>query len=274
VSVFRRRKKDGDEGAAPAAAQGDEGFVDDLDADDREYEDGLLLAEIEAAEARPVPPRPQGPWDAADAPEDDVPRIDLGGLLVPVPADAEVRVDVSPEGEVVAATLVTAGGAVQVNAFAAPRTQGIWSEVLDEIAESLHSSGGQAERVDGVHGPELHTTVPTQTPDGQGAVMTPARFVGVDGPRWFLRALYTGAAAVDPASAALLEQAVRDVVVVRGSDPMAVRDPIPLRLPPGAQAPAPGQLDVVDAVDAAGADGADADPLALPERGPEITETR
>ena len=65
--------------------------------------------------------------------------------------------------------------------------------------------------------------------------MAPARFVGVDGPRWFLRAMYTGSAAVDPDAAAPLEAALRDVVVVRGSDPMAVRDPLPLRLPPQAQ---------------------------------------
>ena len=57
------------------------------------------------------------------------------------------------------------------------------------------------------------------------------RFVGVDGPRWFLRALFTGAAATDPARAAALEDAVRNIVVVRGSSPMPVRDPLPLQLP-------------------------------------------
>ena len=32
----------------------------------------------------PAPPsRPQGPWDDADVPDDEVNRIDLGGLLVP-----------------------------------------------------------------------------------------------------------------------------------------------------------------------------------------------
>jgi hypothetical protein len=201
-------------------------------------------------------------------PEDDKPRLDLGGLLVPVPPDTEVRVDVSPEGEVVAATLVRGNGAVQINAFAAPRTEGIWAEVLDEIATSLAASGGLAERATGPHGPELRTAVPTQAPDGS-VVMAPARFVGVDGPRWFLRAMYTGSAAVDPVAAAPLEEALRDVVVVRGGDPMAVRDPLPLRLPPQAQEAAAA----AQAAEAA-EDGAGGDPLALPERGPEITETR
>ena len=255
----RRKRKDG---ADTVPGPDDGQFVDDLDEQDRAHEDRLLLAELEEQEARPVPPRPQGPWDAADAPQDDVPRLDLGGILVPVPEQTEVRVDVDPAGAVIAATLVQGAGSVQVNAFAAPRTEGIWSEVLDEIAESLQGSGGRAERVDGPHGPELHALVPTQGEDGGSVVMAPARFVGVDGPRWFLRALYTGAAAHDAEVAAPLERAVRDVVVVRGADPMAVRDPLPLRLP----------LDAVEQAGPAQDDGGD--PLALAERGPEITETR
>ena len=265
--MFGRRKRGGKDEAAPAAGPTDpEEFVDDLDEEDRAYEDALLLAEIEAGEAGPAGPvaagRPQGPWDLADAPDDEVQRIDLGGLRVPVPPETEVRVDVDPQGAVVAATLVRGDASVQVNAFAAPRTEGIWGEVLDEIAGALEGGGGRAERLDGPYGPELRADVPTQVP-GQGVVLSPARFVGVDGPRWFLRALYTGTAATDPEAAAPLEAAVRDIVVVRGSDPMAVRDALPLRLPSEPAAPPAG--DDPDDED---------DPLTLAERGPEITETR
>ncbi|HEU0101260.1 MAG TPA: DUF3710 domain-containing protein [Mycobacteriales bacterium] len=252
-----------DDRAAADDADDDLEFVDDLDEEDRAYEDALLLAEIEAREARPVVARPQGPWDAADAPADDVVRIDLGGLLVPVPDQTDVRVDVTNEGVVFAATLVHAGSAVQVNAFAAPRTEGIWAEVLDEIAQSLAGSGGRVERLDGRYGPELRADVPTQLPGQEGIVLAPARFVGVDGPRWFLRAMYTGPAAVDPDAAAPLEAAVTAVVVVRGAEPMAVRDPIALRLPVDTQA-APAEAEDED----------DDDPLTLAERGPEITEIR
>lgn len=269
MSVFRRRKQE-------AAPQEVDGFVDDLDDQDREYEDALLLAELEQQEsererAARAPQRPQGPWDVADAPDDELPRLDLGGLLVPVPPDTQVRVDMGPEGEVVAATLVQGDAAVQVSVFAAPRSEGIWGEVLDEIAESLLGGGGTAEHVDGPLGRELRATVPTQVA-GQGVAFAPARFAGVDGPRWFLRALFTGPAATDAVAAEPLEQAVRGVVVVRGSDPMAVRDPLPLRLPDEVQREA-------DAARAAAQDEAaaqDGAPAALlpPERGPEITETR
>ena len=244
--MFGRRKKG-------AAAEGEE-----LDA----------AEELDVVEDAPAPPpRPTGPWDDADAPQDDKQRIDLGGLLVPVPADTEVRVDVSTEGEVVAATLVRGEASMQVNAFAAPRTEGIWQEVVDEIQTALVESGGKAEQRQGRFGTELHALVPTEVP-GQGLVLAPARFVGVDGPRWFLRALLTGAAAVDAAAAEPLEAALRDVVVVRGPDPMAVRDPLPLRLPReiAEQQVAEQEVDEQQPQDEGGPD------LRMQERGPEITE--
>jgi hypothetical protein len=56
------------------------------------------------------------------------------------------------------------------------------------------------------------------------------RFIGVDGPRWFLRALLAGTPA-DPARAQRYEDVLRNVVVVRGSEALPVRDAVPLRLP-------------------------------------------
>jgi hypothetical protein len=223
--------------------------------------DGAAADEPEVA-STPAPPRPQGPWDAADAPDDDVQRLDLGGLKVPVPPQTEVRVEVSPEGQVVAATLVKGQSAMQISAFAAPRTEGIWFEVREEIATALREGGGRADEVDGALGVELRAAVPTEVP-GRGRMLAPARFVGVDGPRWFLRAMLTGPAATDTAVSAELEEALRAVVVVRGSDPMAVRDPLPLRLPRDVQETAAQQ---------AAAAGRPAP--AVPERGPEITEVR
>jgi hypothetical protein len=63
-----------------------------------------------------------------------------------------------------------------------------------------------------------------------------ARFVGVDGPRWFLRGMISGPAAESPEAAAALEQAFRQIVVVRGTAPMPVREQLPLTLPPQAAA--------------------------------------
>ena len=256
--MFGRKKKRDDEDDLEEYA---------LSPEDQALEDAELLAIIDAKlaaeEEQPTEVgRPEGPWDSEDAPEDDVQRIDLGALLVPVPEGTEVRVDVSPEGEVVAATLVQGDSTMQVNAFAAPRRSGIWAEVRAEIAEALNSGGGRAEEGEGAYGPELRAQVPAEVP-GQGVQLAPARFVGVDGPRWFLRALIAGPAATDPAAARGLEAVLRDVVVVRGNEAMAVRDPLPLRLP----------KDVTDAAEAA-AQEPESGGLEMPERGPEITETR
>ena len=241
-------------------------FVDDLDNDDRALEDAELLAEIarsEREERLSTRSRPQGPWDVADAPEVETPRLDLGALQVVILPELDVRLEVSPEGEVVAATLVHGESALQLNVFAAPKTEGIWQEVRTEIRDALTTSGGQAEEADGRFGIELRATVPTDVP-GQGVVLAPARFVGVDGPRWFLRGLVTGPGATnDPAAAPLLD-AMRHVVVVRGTDPMAVRDPLPLTLP----------VDAVQAVQDEAAALAEEPGLTMPERGPEITEIR
>ena len=58
-----------------------------------------------------------------------------------------------------------------------------------------------------------------------------ARFVGVDGPRWFLRGVIGGAATADVEAAAQVEDLFRSIVVVRGGTPMPPRDLIPLRMP-------------------------------------------
>ena len=77
---------------------------------------------------------------------------------------------------------------------------------------------------------ELRAQVPVQLPDGTNGVQV-VRFVGVDGPRWFLRGVISGQGAVQPQAAGVLEHIFRDTVIVRGEGPMAPRDPIVLKLP-------------------------------------------
>lgn len=253
--VFGRRKRQVSEGSD----EGVDGFVDDLTEEERAAEDAELERELDEAER--VPSRPEGPWDVEDAPEAE--RLDLGALQVVVHPGVEVRLELSPEQQVVAATFVHGDSTAQLNVFAAPRTQGIWAEVCAEIADVISSGGGQAQEVEGVLGRELRANVPNEVP-GQGTVLTPARFVGVDGPRWFLRALLTGPAATDDTAAAPLLAMVRDVVVVRGEEAMPAREPLTLTLPPEAapQVPEPETTEPA------------APTLQLPRRGPEITEVR
>ncbi|WP_375490902.1 DUF3710 domain-containing protein [uncultured Jatrophihabitans sp.] len=183
---------------------------------------------------RETPVVTEGPFDERDAPDDDVERVDLGALRVPVYEGFDVRVDVDENRQVVSATLATEDGTMQLGVFAAPRNEGIWDEVRAEIAQSLNEQRrSSASEQDGAFGTELHGAIPAEG----GRETIPVRFVGVDGPRWFLRAMFAGAVARDAAHAQLLERALRGVIVVRGADPLPARDPVPLKLPEGIELP-------------------------------------
>ena len=59
------------------------------------------------------------------------------------------------------------------------------------------NNGRMTVEVDGPFGTELRARVPAEGPAGQQPQLAPARFLGVDGPRWFLRGLVTGPAATE-----------------------------------------------------------------------------
>ena len=204
----------------------------------------------------------QGPWDVSEVESSDS-YVDLGGLWLPGRDGMELRLEVEEEsGRVIAATVQLGTSAVQLQAFAAPRREGIWDEIRKEIASSVTRQGGTADEVPGTFGRELLARVPSRTPEGRTSHQ-PARFAGIDGPRWFLRAVFHGEAAYEADKAAELESLVREVVVVRGNEAMAPRELLTLRLPAGA-------------VDDSGEPEADEQdgpqPLGPPQRGPEITE--
>jgi hypothetical protein len=199
---------------------------------------------------RGVPPEPQvrprdvmetdGPWDEADAPDDGLERVDLGALRIPAVPGMELRLEVGPQQQVVGATLVLGESTLSVAVFAAPRAGGVWDDVRREIARTASGQGGSLKEADGPFGPELAGTVTAMAEGaGQGGspapVRLPARFLGVDGPRWFLRGTVIGPAGAGGEAARAVEEAFRQVVVVRGADPMPVREPLPLTLPPQAQ---------------------------------------
>ncbi len=182
--------------------------------------------------------RPRGPWDrdetSADQAEDGY--IDLGGLVVKGVEGIELRLQVEDqEGTVAAVLLAGPDSGLEVRAFAAPRNGRIWDEVRQDIAAEAVRRGGTATEVDGEFGVELSLSVPVQSPDGRQAVQ-PSRIVGVEGPRWLLRGTFLGKSAVEPDPEGPLEAAFRNVIVVRGNEPMAPRDTIAMRMPPQAQA--------------------------------------
>jgi hypothetical protein len=171
-----------------------------------------------------------GPWDSEQA-YTQLARADLGSLLVPMGPEYQMQL-VFAEQQGAWVTVHHGSSDLQLMAFAAPRTSSLWDEVRSEIIGEISSSGGSAAEEDGPFGRELIAAVPVQP--GSSDLVT-LRFVGVDGPRWFLRGLFSGAAAASSDDARPLENLFREVVVIRGEHPVPPREPLELRLPPEAQ---------------------------------------
>lgn len=209
----------------------------------------------------PAMMRSDGPWDSAsDYPAGE--RIDFGSLLIPVRDGYDVQVFVS-EDEGISIAVVSGDSGLQLQPFAAPRSSGLWHEVLPEIADEVAKAGGQSQERAGPFGAELFANVVPQGAGEHDVPPQPLRFMGADGPRWFLRGLISGPAATDAELARPFEDIFADVVVVRGEHAEPQRKPLEIRLPDEAREVLESQL--------AEQNGNQFDPF---ERGPEITEIR
>jgi hypothetical protein len=184
----------------------------------------------EQLKSAPADRETEGPLDESEA-NPVRPYVDLGGVKILPREGLQLRLEVEEGSQrVVAVGLDYAGSTLQVQPFAAPRTSGLWHEIREQIAEQIAKQGGTTRLSVGPFGPELLAEIPATTP-GQPDSTRLARFIGVDGPRWFLRGVIAGDGAVDQEAASKIEELFRSVVVVRGKTPMPPRDLIPLHMP-------------------------------------------
>jgi hypothetical protein len=258
VGIFRRSRND---------ESVDE--IDELDGADATDDEPLgVAASDDNAEERVN--RIRGPFDATEV-DDEVERIDLGGLLITPVDGMQLRLELDQEQQsVMSAHAMVGDSGVQLQAFAAPRTLGVWPDIRTEIADSITAQGGTAEVVDGPLGRELAATIPMPGPDGR-TQPNAVRFLGVDGPRWFLRAVISGPAATDPDKAAPLLDIVRSTVVVRDDEARPPREALPLRVPAAAGDAAAEDSTTEESPAPPARSAEDLRPF---ERGPEITEVR
>ena len=230
--------------------------VDEADAsesdDDIDEEEALL------EKSAPFDRSEKGPFDISEEyPEHD--RIDLGALKVPVVDGMQVRLDTDDDSQrVLAVTLIHDGGGIQLQAFATPRSEGLWNTVRAQLAESVTKQGGESTELHTSLGKELAIEVPAKTESGRPGKRA-MRFAGIDGPRWFVRAVFSGKAVTDDDVRAELSALFRGVVVDRGAEAMAPRELSALTAPQ---------------VDQDETEEKDEDELNPFERGPEITEVR
>ena len=85
------------------------------------------------------------------------------------------RID-EPTGTVQAVMLAGPDGALEFQAFAAPRNGDLWSTVRPQIAADIARRGGTTTEREGRFGTELLCQVPVQRPDGTPATQ-PSRII-------------------------------------------------------------------------------------------------
>lgn len=175
----------------------------------------------------PVDREMTGPFDISEVSAVQ-PFIDLGAIKVTPRTGLQLRLDIEEATKrLVAATFEIDGSTLHVQVFAAPRTQGLWNEIREQVAAQVTKQGGTADHIVGPFGPELRAAVPTA--DG---TKRPVRFIGVDGPKWFLRGVISGPAAESTSLSAAVDDVFRSIVVNRGTEPLPPRELLTLRVPP------------------------------------------
>lgn len=178
-----------------------------------------------------VEDRDSGPFDIS---EKDVSKgyVDLGSLKLPMRNGMNIQMEVSDKTrQILSVSVVIGQSSLQLQAFSAPKTLGIWDEIREALIDSLKKQNADILTRDGQWGGELVAQVAAKTSDGRVGKRI-ARFVGVDGPRWFVRAVFAGRAAMEGPDADTMEEFLSEVVVDRGSNPMAPRELLPLKPPP------------------------------------------
>ena len=166
-----------------------------------------------------------GPWDVNDENVPDYDEyLDMGSYYLPFLLGIQLRIKANRKtGQVLGATVTFGASSLEIEAFAAPKTMGLW----DDMRADLLAANEKATEKEGVFGTEIMLPV---TLKGGRSVMT--RVVGIDGPRWMLRGVFSGRAAVaEGPETDALNKFFADIVVERGDEPLAPRDLIPMHPP-------------------------------------------
>jgi len=171
-----------------------------------------------------------GPFDSSEVIEIK-PLVDFGALQIPIRENVTLKLEVEEaSSRIVALTVDHQGSSLQLQAFSAPGSEGIWHEIRAALEQSIQAQNGKTEIVVGPLGPELNAQIPTR--DGGFRL---AKFIGVDGPKWFLRGVISGLALADTLAMTYMIDIFRSVVVMRGTSPMPPKELLQLVAPAAAK---------------------------------------
>lgn len=195
------------------------------------------MNEVNLTKSAPANRIEAGPFDLSEL-RDTHGYIDFGSILVPTKEDLQVRLDIEEATQrIIALSIDYHDSTLQLQAFAAPKSEGVWNLVRTQLKQSIQDQGGEAEERLSSLGTELVSRLALRNEAGKVVGNRFARFIGVDGPRWFLRGVIGGAAINDTAAAVGIELIFRSVAVNRGQEPIPPRDLLPLKVPAGVVLP-------------------------------------
>ncbi|MBF6158475.1 DUF3710 domain-containing protein [Nocardia cyriacigeorgica] len=219
---------DGDEYDTDEYPEYSDDFADAIAEDDYDYDDDSDYRRAEHAAPDDDEPPATGPYDYEEVAEllESVAdqRLDLGSVILPVPPGGQLQVEMTPEGTPQAVHLATEHGRITVAAYAAPKSPGQWRTVASDLADSLRKDGAKVAIETGPWGREIFAVT-------EGADL---RFIGVDGYRWMVRLVAAGPSGAADADTPLVTAAraiLAETVIRRGTDPLPVREPLPVVLP-------------------------------------------
>jgi len=182
--------------------------------------------------------REDGPFDfdEVDLDADDIERLDLGAVIFTPFDGMNLQLQVDEQTNHVQAVLAALGNsAIEVSLFAAPGQTSMLSEIRHDMAKATEEVGGTMQMGEGPFGTELRRVIPMKDPQGNDAFHV-SRTWFAQGPRWLLRGVVMGEAALESGTEGLSEAFYEffcNCVVRRDEQPRVPGDLIPMQLPEG-----------------------------------------
>lgn len=181
----------------------------------------------------PVDRETEGPFDATEVGY-LAPYLDFDSIRVSPREGMQIRAEIEEATKrLIALTLEFNGSTLQLQAFAAPKSTGLWKDALATMKAALIKQSAKVVERSGALGPEL--AVEAVVDAGGKRQIRQSVFIAVDGPRWLLRGVLMGKAATEPTSYDEAIRVFRSIVVNRGDVPLPPNELLPLRLPKSSQ---------------------------------------
>ena len=173
-----------------------------------------------------------GPWDVADAPQDNE-FYDFGPLKLPAIPGMKARLEIDPDRqEIGAVTIRIDDCALQLQVIAKQRGASVWTETRKELLANLRNRPGHQQVIEGRYGAEVIGVLTGRTTDGL-LVDATMRFQGIEGDTWMIRAVSSGASVTHDAVVAKVDAFISRCAVERGEGDEPAGAVLPLTDPPG-----------------------------------------